>query len=153
MEKAIRLDPAQRYASADEFADALLDSRLGARPGRCARGGRAGDGHWYHGPSTRSQQAFRWTALVVCLMMVAPGRVLRACRHERELAQQQHAELSDGVLPTGCPVRWRRRPVSGAQIQSLCRDQSEVDIQVVPDASQAVGFLAEQRDSSAPAQC
>ncbi len=136
VEKAIRLDPAQRYATADELADALLD--LAWERGQSGMTGvGAQSGHWYHGPSTRSQQAFRWTALVVCLMMVAPG-VFSVLAGMSVSSSSTVPSFTDYACPpassdgAGGPYP--------AQYPSLCLEQSQVVIQVVQDATQVVGF-------------
>ena len=138
VEKSIRLDPAQRYAGANELADALLDlawergltgvSGVGAR-----------NSHSYHVPSMRSRQAFRWTALVVCLMMVAPGVFSVLAGMSVSTPSSNMPSYPDGVCLSAAQSDGNGGPYP-AQIQSLCVDQAEVDVQIVPDASQTVGF-------------
>jgi serine/threonine protein kinase len=137
VEKAVRLDPSQRYASADEFTDALLD--LAWERGQTGIPGVGiPGGQWHHARATRSQQAFRWTALVVCLMMVAPGVF-------SVLAGMSVSSTSTVPNIIGSPA-CQPAETDGAggpypaPFTSDCRGQLEVDIQVIPDASSSMGF-------------
>jgi plastocyanin len=136
VEKAIKLDPSQRYATADQFADALLD--LAWERGQTgAPGAGTQANHRFHGPSRRSQQAFRWTALVVCLMMVAPG-VFSVLAGASVSPSGTTPTLTDYACPpalsdgAGGPYP--------AQNTSVCLGQPQVVIQVVQDPAQVVGF-------------
>jgi plastocyanin len=75
VERAVRLDPARRFQSATAMGDAIFSlawDSLRSRNGHPAVDPTANSRA--HGTrSSRAQQAFRWTALLVCVMMVAPG--------------------------------------------------------------------------------
>ena len=136
VEKAIRLDPAQRFATADEFAEALVD--LAWERGQSGLSGiGVPAGRWYHGPPSRSRQAFRWTALVVCLMMVAPGVFSVLAGMNVSTPNAMSTNLIYACPPAATDGDGGPYP---AQDTSSCLNQTQVVIQVLQDPAQPVGF-------------
>lgn len=138
VERSLQLDPSRRFASAGALGDALFTLAWDHTRGQDAwiTGGFSGGGPAVARAGTRSQRAFRWTALLVCLMMVAPGILSMLAGSD---AASRTVPVSDNA---GCPsaVTDGAGGPYPSQQSADCRNQPSVMIQVLPDTLGAVGF-------------
>jgi serine/threonine protein kinase/plastocyanin len=163
VERAVRLDPARRYQSATEMGDAVFKLAWDSMRFRSSRPSASGQGNGATGMprSTRAQQAFRWTALVVCMMMVAPGLltlmsgvtahydgnmsqspVIQYSMNPYALSSDEPAHVSS-ALPGACAVVGSDVP-EGEPISEYigdCSGRNVTQIMIVKDQGAHVRFL------------
>lgn len=149
VERAVRLSPAERYPSAAAMGDALFPLAWEPTAAWNARTGGSATNHGQlsTGQNSFAQRAFRWTALVVCVMMVAPGLLNLLTGASRHFDNGQAGGFppsyigpsnpSDSCPPA--PTDAAGGPYPSA-ITSMCLEQMVVQVNVVPDAVQDVGF-------------
>jgi plastocyanin len=112
VERAVRLDPARRYQSATAMGDAIFSlawDSLRSRNGRPASDP-TGNTRVHGTHASRAQQAFRWTALLVCVMMVAPGLFTLMSGSRFESSTSQSSAIPFPVVqwtaPTSVPAQY-----------------------------------------------
>jgi hypothetical protein len=148
VERALRLEPANRFQSASDMGEALFAL---AWEQQCARrasyqGSQPGYAGAYATSAMRSQRAFRWTALLVCLMMVAPGLLSVASAGFGPNEANSRMYSSPAIGP-GLPADCAPAATDGAggpypALNSVdCTGQVAVSIMVVgSDPQSQVGF-------------
>jgi serine/threonine protein kinase len=149
VERAVRLHPAERYESAAAMGDALFPLAWEHSTAWTSRDGSTAPNHSYvsTGQNNFAQRAFRWTALVVCVMMVAPGLLnllTGANRHFDESPTGSFAPSYIGPSSSygSCPSA--ATDATGgpypAAVPTPCLYHELVQIYIVPDAALDVGF-------------
>jgi serine/threonine protein kinase len=149
VERAVRLHPAERYPSAQAMGEALFPLAWVRGAGWTGRNGSASSSQANVPAAQNSfaQRAFRWTALVVCVMMVAPGLLnllSGANRRFDDTSTGGFASSYIGPSSTDSSCLPAYTDAAGGPYPAVesteCLNQPLVQVSVVPDAFLDVGF-------------